>query len=163
MCPFCRIADRPGAKRLRDQRFTAVPTRTRCETCGSKTDGNDGPCASCRRAAELTEINTETAAVSGVPYVLLLSAAFILVFKRFPSLNNDGETGWEHIVPPHWLNPWLFIVGVILVGWGLTVLVIMHNDLSRWTNHAKTRRVIRNQSWFQIVAGIVLVGLAVGW
>ena len=118
-------------------------------------------CAACGRAAENTVTNTEASGVLAAPFMLLMTAGFILVLKLFPFLNSMPEFEWEDLIPPHWLNPWLFVVGVVVVAWGVSVLVIMQNAQDRWTGHPKTRGKIRNQSWFQIVAGIVLVAIAV--
>jgi hypothetical protein len=136
-------------------------TDTRCETCDSKIESSDASCPTCERTAELTVTNTESSGVSALPFLLLLSAGFVLVLKFVPFLNSMPEFEWEDLIPPHWLNPWLFIVGVVVAVWGVSVLVIMQNDQDRWTGHPKTRGKIRNQSWFQVVAGIVLIGIAV--
>jgi hypothetical protein len=161
-CPFCGIADRPGAARLRDHRLaSAASIDTRCEVCGSKTGANDALCATCRRAEENTVTNTESSGVLAAPFVLLITAGIVLLLKVFPAMNTSYEFGGDNWVSPRVMNPWIFIVGVVVAIWGVSVLVIMQNDQDRWTGHPKTRGKIRNQSWFQIVAGVILVVVAV--
>lgn len=161
-CPFCGIADRPGATRLRDHRVAAISsTGRRCEVCGSKTEANDVLCVACGRAAENTVTNTESSGVLAAPFVLLITAGIVLLLKVFPAMNTSDEFGGDNWVSPRVMNPWLLVVGVVVAIWGISVLVIMQNDQDRWTGHPKTRGKIRNQSWFQIVAGVVLVAVAV--
>lgn len=94
------------------------------------------------------------------PYVLLVTAGIVQLLEVFPAMNTSHEFG-DDWVSPRLMDPWLFIVGVVVAVWGVSVLVIMQNDQDRWTDQPKTRSAVRNQSWFQIVAGIVLVSIAV--
>ena len=132
----------------------------RCETCGSEREAIDGICPSCERAKERTKVNEESAGPLVVPFILLWSAGLALLLKLFPFLNSMPEFEWEDLVPPHFLNPWLFIVGSVVTVWSISVLVMMQNDRDRWTDRSKTRSTIRNHSWIQIVVGIVLIVIA---
>ena len=125
------------------------------------TGANDPLCAACERAAENTVTNTESSGVLAAPFVLLITAGIVLLLKVFPAMNTTGEFGGDNWVSPRVMNPWLLFVGVVVAIWGISVLVIMQNNQDRWTGHPKTRGKIRNQSWFQIVAGVVLVAIAV--
>lgn len=161
-CPFCGIADRPGAARLRDHRLASVSsTDTGCEVCGSRKGADDALCTSCRRAEENTVTNTESSGVLAAPFVLLITAGMVLLLKVFPAMNTSTEFGGDNWVSPRVMNPWIFIVGVVVAIWGISVLAMMQNDKDRWTGHPMTRGKIRNQSWFQVVTGVVLVVIAV--
>ncbi len=146
---------------LRAQRpASEAATNTRCETCGSKRDSSDSPCPTCERARELTLTNTESYGPLALPFVLLWTAGLALILKFVPFLNSMPEFEWEDLVPPRFLDPWLVIVGAVVTVWSIAVLVMMQNDRNRWSDHPKTRGKIRNQSWFQIVAGVILMVIA---
>jgi hypothetical protein len=103
--------------------------------------------------------DSEAARVVALPLVLVISGGVVILFKVFPAMNFVPEFEGDHWVSPRFLVPWMFVAGVVLVGWSVLLLVMMKTGPDRWGYVPGTRGEIRRWTRIYTVAGIVLIGI----
>ena len=107
--------------------------------------------------------SNEASHVWAGPGVLLASGVMAIAFRLWPGMMTPDGVPDPEFVPYHLLVRWIFMAGFAIVGWTVLVLVMMKTGPDRWAHVPGTREQIRASMWKLLLAGIIVVAIAVAF